>query len=124
MTYWKIGQHIVEFEQEGQVTAQYGKLLITNLSRDLKLAHGKGFSLSNLKRFRQFYLANRNSATLSHHLSWSHYVELLKIDSTTERAFYMNQAVNANWSVRGLKRQKDTGLFLRLAAVLFKSKRD
>lgn len=32
MTYWKIGQHIVEFEQEGQVTAQYGKQLITNLS--------------------------------------------------------------------------------------------
>lgn len=87
MTYWKIGQYIVEFEQEGQVTAQYGKQLITNLSRDLKLAHGNGFSLSNLKRFRQFYLANRNGATLSHHLSWSHYVELLKIDNATERAF-------------------------------------
>lgn len=116
MTYWKIGQHIVEFEQEGQVTAQYGKQLITNLSRDLKLAHGKGFSLSNLQRFRQFYLANRNHATLSHDLSWSHYVELLKIDNTTERAFYMNQAINANWSVRELKRQKETGLFLRLAA--------
>ncbi|MGR6861114.1 DUF1016 N-terminal domain-containing protein [Aliivibrio salmonicida] len=70
----------------------------------------------------QFYLANRNGATLSHHLSWSHYVELLKIDNTTERAFYMNQAVNANWSVRELKRQKETGLFLRLAAVKIKKK--
>ena len=49
-------------------------------------------------------------------MSSSHYVELLKIDNTTERAFYINQAVNANWSVRELKRQKETGLFLRLAA--------
>ncbi|KAB2823240.1 DUF1016 domain-containing protein [Aliivibrio finisterrensis] len=68
MTDCKIRQHIVVFEQEGQVIAQYGKQLLTNLSRDLKLAHGKGFSLSNLKQFRQFYLANRNGATVSHHL--------------------------------------------------------
>ncbi len=111
MTYWKIGQHIVEFEQEEQVTAQYGKQFITNLNRDLKLAHGKGFSLSNLKRFRQFYLANRNHATLSHDLSWSHYVKLLKINNTTERAFYMNQAINANWSVRELNAKKKPACF-------------
>lgn len=115
-TYWQIGQHIVEFEQKGQANAEYGKQLLSNLSKDLKLKHGRGFSLSNLKRFRQFYLANRNGATVSHQLSWSHHVELLKIDNDTERAFYLNQAIGANWSVRELKRQKDTGLFLRLAA--------
>lgn len=116
MTYWKIGQHIVEFEQQGQTSAEYGAQLLTNLSRDLRLKHGKGFSLSNVKRFRQFYLAYRNGATVSHQLSWSHYVELLKISDETERRFYTNQAQSANWSVRELKRQKDTGLFLRLAA--------
>ena len=116
LTYWQIGQHIVEFEQQGQSTAEYGKQLLSNLSRDLKIKHGKGFSLSNLKRFRQFYLANRNGATVSHQLSWSHHVELLKIDNETERAFYANQAMDANWSVRELKRQKDSALFLRLAA--------
>ncbi len=116
MTYWQIGQHIVEFEQEGQANAEYGQQLLANLSKDLKLKHGKGFSLSNLKRFRQFYLANRNGATLSHQLSWSHHVELLKISSETERSFYTKQAVAANWSVRELKRQKESGLFLRLAA--------
>ncbi|MFY2507017.1 DUF1016 N-terminal domain-containing protein [Vibrio pectenicida] len=115
MTYWKIGQHIVEFEQKGQAAAEYGKQLLTNLSHDLKLKHGKGFSLSNLNRFRQFYLANRNSATVSHQLSWSHHVELLKISNETERAFYINQTLNANWSVRELKRQKESGLFLRPA---------
>lgn len=115
-TYWEIGQHIVEYEQQGQASAEYGKQLLIQLSKDLKLKHGKGFSLSNIKRFRQFYLAFRNSATLSHHLSWSHYVELLKISNETERAFYQNQCIHANWSVRELKRQKDTGLFLRLAS--------
>jgi predicted nuclease of restriction endonuclease-like (RecB) superfamily len=115
-TYWQIGQHIVEFEQQGEATAAYGDKLLPSLSTDLKLKYGKGFSLSNLKRFRQFYLLNRNSATLSHHLSWSHYVELLKVSNETERDFYTQQSIASNWSVRELKRQKDTGLFLRLAA--------
>ncbi len=121
MTYWQIGQRIVEFEQKGQVKAEYGKQLLANLSKDLKIKHGKGFSLSNLKRFRQFYLANRNSATVSHQLSWSHYVELLKISDDTERSFYTRQTLDAKWSVRELKRQKDSGLFLRLAASMDKA---
>lgn len=61
-TYWQIGQHIVEFEQGSQETAEYGKQVLEKLSRDLKLKYGKGFSLSNLKRFRQFYIAFRNGA--------------------------------------------------------------
>lgn len=116
MTYWKIGQHIVEFEQQGEATAGYGKQLLSQLSKDLKLQHGKGFSVSNLQRFRQFYLLNKNYATLLHKLSWSHHVELLKISDDTERSFYTNQTIDANWSVRELKRQKESGLFLRLAA--------
>lgn len=116
MTYWQIGQHIVEFEQQGNASAEYGKQLLPNLSRDLKLKHGKGFSLSNLQRFRQFYLLHPNCATVSHKLTWSHQVELLKISNDTERRFYTQQAQAANWSVRELKRQKDSGLFLRLAA--------
>ncbi|MCK5893632.1 MAG: hypothetical protein KAG53_04320 [Endozoicomonadaceae bacterium] len=106
-TYWQIGQHIVEYEQQGQTQAEYGKQLLANLSTDLKLKHGKGFSLSNLKRFRQFYLAYPIGATVSHQLSWSHHVELLKISSDTERSFYTHQCIDANWSIRELKRQKD-----------------
>lgn len=115
-TYWEIGRHIVEFEQKGEATAEYGSELLVTLSCALKLRHGRGFSLSNLKRFRQFYLTYRSGATLSHQLSWSHYVELLKISNDTERQFYMQQSLAANWSVRELMRQKETGLFLRLAA--------
>jgi len=41
-TYWQIGQYIVEFEQGGKAKAEYGKGLLSKLSKDLSLAHGKG----------------------------------------------------------------------------------
>lgn len=114
-TYWQIGQHIVEFEQGGKVKAEYGKALLENLSKDLKLRHGKGFSLSNLIRIRQFYQLFPIYATVSHKLSWSHYVEILKVDNELERNFYIRQCELEKWSVRELKRQKKTALFERLA---------
>ncbi len=115
-TYWEIGQYIVEFEQGGAKKANYGKGLLEQLSKDLSLAHGKGFSRSNLARFRQFYIVYPNCATLSHNLSWSHVVELLKLSDNVEREFYEKQTVLENWSVRELQRQKESGLFLRLSA--------
>ena len=42
-TYWEVGRHIVEFEQAGSLRAEYGKALISQLSTDLRLLHGKGF---------------------------------------------------------------------------------
>lgn len=115
-TYWQIGHDIVEFEQDGNARATYGKGLLDRLSRDLTLRHGKGFSRSNVKRFRQFYLAYAKGATLSHQLSWSVIGELLKLEDPLERSFYEQQCLREKLSVRELKRQKDTSLFLRLAA--------
>lgn len=115
-TYWEIGRHIVEFEQKGENRAEYGKALLEGLAKDLTFSLGKGFGLSNLKRMRQLYQAFPISATLSHQLSWSHYVELLKIDDSLERSFYEKQSIIERWSIRELKRQKDTSLYLRLAA--------
>lgn len=115
-TYWRVGQHIVEFEQGGHAKAEYGAGLIPRLAKDLTFQHGKGFSRSNIKAMRQFYLAYPKSQTLSGFLSWSHIIELLKIDDPLERGFYEKQMVAENWSVRELKRQKNSGLFLRLAA--------
>jgi len=106
--------------------------LLERLSKDLSLSFGKGFSLSNIKRFRQFYSAypigaeaphqldteNQSDtigATVSHQLSWSHYVELLKIADPLERSFYQKQAETENWSTTELIRQKKSSLFLRLA---------
>jgi predicted nuclease of restriction endonuclease-like (RecB) superfamily len=52
---------------------------------------------------------------VSHKLTWSHYFELLKIDDDLVRNFYQKQAISENWTVRELKRQKQSGLFHRLA---------
>lgn len=55
-TYWEIGRRIVEGEQGGASRAEYGKALIERLSGDLTKRFGRGFSLPNLYRYRQFFL--------------------------------------------------------------------
>jgi predicted nuclease of restriction endonuclease-like (RecB) superfamily len=65
---------------------------------------------------RQFYQTFPISAELPHQLSWTHFVELLKIDDPLERSFYLNQTINENWSTTQLIRQKKSSLYLRLAA--------
>ena len=77
-TNWNIGKYIVEYEQTGHEKAEYGSETLKMLSRDLTNQYGAGFSRSNISRMRQLYLAYPKCATLSHKLSWSHYVELLK----------------------------------------------
>lgn len=99
-TYWQIGQDIVEFEQGGKVRADYGKALLDTLSRDLTYRQGRGFSRSNVIHIRQFYLTYPKGATASHLLSWSHIVELLKIDDPLERSFYEQQTLREKWAVR------------------------
>ena len=114
-TYWQVGRHIVEFEQGGEQRAGYGKALLEQLARDLTLRHGKGFSRSNLNHMRLFYQRYPICEKASHKLSWSHFVELLKLDDELERGFYEQQAIAEGWSVPELRRQKSSQLFLRLA---------
>jgi len=115
-TNWDISRYIVEFEQGGKPGAKYGAGLLENLSRDLALRHGRGFSRSNLNYMRLFYLLFPICETLSHKLTWSHYCELVKIGDELERSFYYRQNILENWSMRELKRQKESDLFLWLAA--------
>ena len=114
-TYWQIGRHIVEFEQNGNNRAAYGKSLIQQLSRDLTLRYGKGFGKSNLLYMRKLYITFQKSGTLSHLLTWSHYYEILKSDEPLEIGFYVKQCENERWTVRELKRQMKSMLFHRLA---------
>ncbi len=115
-TNWKIGQYIVDFEQGGSFKAKYCKALLENLANDLTRLHGKGFSRSNLNYMRLFYQHFPICATVSHKLSWSHICELVKINDPLERSFYEKQTALEKWNVRELRRQKNTSLFLRLAA--------
>ena len=65
---------------------------------------------------RKLHLTYPIVQTLSGQLGWSHYVELLLVKNDTERSFYEQQCINERWSVRELKRQKETSLYHRLAA--------
>lgn len=64
---------------------------------------------------RLLYIKYPKSETLSHKLSWSHYFEILKVDNDLARNFYEKQCINEYWSVRELRRQKNSMLFERLA---------
>lgn len=114
-TYWNIGRRVVEHEQQGEEKAEYGSRLLKDLSRDLKIKYGKGFSKSNIYLMRLFYLKYEKFQTVSGKLSWSHYTELLSISDDLARSFYEKQCINENWSVREFKRQRETGLFERIA---------
>lgn len=112
---WLTGQYIVEFEQKGQIRAEYGKFLISRLAKDLTARRGKGFSRSNIIYMRKFYLCFPKGVTVSHLLTWSHYYELIKCEDELERNFYYNEAINQKWKVRELRRQIKSSLFQRLA---------
>ena len=112
--YWNIGRIICEYEQSEPDRADYGKRTVKELSRTLTQEFGKGFSVSNIQFMRRFYQAYPIQQTVSVKLSWSHYCELLSISDPDKRSFYEKEAVNANWSVRELKRQIESSLFERL----------
>ena len=104
-TYYEVGKRIFQEEQNGKERAGYGKYLLKELSDYLSKQFGKGFSVTNLKQMRQFYLTYRNDQigqkvsdqfnnlpTVDNgrkfFLSWSHYLKLMRIDNIDERHFY------------------------------------
>lgn len=114
-TYWQIGKYIVEYEQNGNERAEYGKKLLRNLSQDLTSRYGRGFSHSNINSMRKLYLSFPILQTLSVKLSWSHYQEILKAEDKLEISFYIKECEQEGWSVRELHRQMNSMLFHRLA---------
>lgn len=124
ITYFEIGKMIVEEEQKGEDRAKYGKQLLKGLSQRLTKEFGRGFSVTNLKQMRSFYLAYSKGQTLSDefNLSWSHYLKLIRINDENERKFYEIEAFKNNWSVRELQRQYDSALYTRLVLSRDKNK--
>jgi predicted nuclease of restriction endonuclease-like (RecB) superfamily len=121
LTYWKIGQYLVQFEQQGKQRAKYGTQLLKRLSNDLIKNYGKGFSVQNLERMRLIYNIFPNSSTLLRNLSWSHLIRLSNIKEKKERNFYAIESIENSWSIRELDRQINSSLYERLA--LSKSRR-
>lgn len=137
-TYYDIGRLIIEEEQKGNNRADYGKYILKELSLHLCKRFGKGFSVTNLKQMRQFYTIysrDQIGQTLSDQfknlrtvdtgrkffLSWSHYLQLMRITNVDERHFYEIESAKNHWSLSELKRQFNSSLYERLA--LSKDKR-
>ena len=111
--YWNIGKIIMGIQQ-GDERAKYGDSILEKLSEKLTNEFGKGFSKRNLERMRKFYICFPITTTVSSQLSWSHYLELIKIEEKSKRNFYFNECINTKWSVRELQRQRDSLLYERL----------
>ncbi|SFK63574.1 Predicted nuclease of restriction endonuclease-like (RecB) superfamily, DUF1016 family, partial [Succinivibrio dextrinosolvens] len=114
-TYWKIGQRIVETEQDGNLRAKYGSKIIENLSKYLSSIFGRGFSEANLQNMRNFYLTFPNlSLDVPKNLSWSHISRIIRIDNKDERDYYLSEAANQNWTFRQLERNIKTKYYYRI----------
>jgi predicted nuclease of restriction endonuclease-like (RecB) superfamily len=142
-TYWEIGRRVVLLEQGGEQRAGYGDQLIDQLARDLTRQLGRGFSQTNLKQMRSFYIAwtaplirqtlsdesdnQHNISVLRPDLTtmsdlsgrfalpWSAYVRLLSVKNPDARKFYEAEALRSGWSVRQLDRQIGSQFYERIA---------
>ncbi|MDE5539263.1 MAG: PDDEXK nuclease domain-containing protein [Bacilli bacterium] len=100
-SYWKIGKLLVE-AQNGIARAKYGDTLLKKWSFKLVAQYGRGYDLSNLKRFRMLYIQYPKGGAMSHQLTWTHYRYLLPIKNENERNYYINQVILNNLSSREL----------------------
>jgi hypothetical protein len=117
LTYWQIGKAINTEVLDGG-RAQYGNETMNRLAQKLVAEYGQGFGRRNLFRMVRFYQQFPNLqivTTVSAQLSWSHFVELLKLDNPIKREFYTSMCADGRWSVRTLRERMDSMLFERTA---------
>ena len=123
---WAIGYYIVEYEQGGSDRAEYGTRLLRNLENEIS---ERGMNVTLFKACRQFYLQYNlpnfeKSSTASNlfvtdpeqlinNLSFSHIREIMVLEDSFERFFYETECIKCNWSVRELRRQIKTNLYVR-----------
>lgn len=115
MAYWNIGKLIYEASGQ-QKRAEYGKELLKYLSKQLTEEFGKGFNERNLQLMRKFFITFANPNTLCTELSWSHYRLLMNVADEKARAFYIEECVKSQWSVRQLERQINSFYYQRILA--------
>jgi len=98
---WKIGERIVEVEQNSQFRAKYGEKIIQTLSKDLKRKLGGGFSSRNLGYMRQFYLVYKKQS-IDPRISWSHYRKIVSVEDKNDRSRLEKMVVEKAVTVREL----------------------
>ena len=94
---------------------KYGEGIINEYSKKLTLELGKGYNVTNLKRYRQFYMLIQKGAPMAHQLSWSQYVELLSIKDMPKVMFYINLCIKHNLTKRQLRERIKSKEYERLS---------
>lgn len=112
--YWRIGQRIVEEEQDGKYRARYGDYIIRNLSKALKPEFGSGFGIRQLEQARQFYIEYPKANALRSQFNWTQYRALIQISDKDKREYYELEAAKNNWTAREMDRQIHSMLYERL----------
>ncbi|MFH1513089.1 MAG: PDDEXK nuclease domain-containing protein [Bacillota bacterium] len=107
LMYWEIGRFVNNVVL-GDKRAEYGKKILATLSRQLTEKYGNSFELSKLHRMMQFAELFPNAeivATLSQHLSWSHFKEILPLKPEDVRMYYAKDVAERNYGIRELRHQ-------------------
>ena len=107
-TYYNIGKLLSEAGKH------YGEGIIKEYSKRLINEFRRNFGITLLKRIRQFYIVIEKGATMSHQLSWSHYCELLPVNSIDKINYYIKITEEQNLSVRELRQRIKNNEYERL----------
>ena len=134
---WLIGYKVVEQEQKGDNRARYGKRVVEIASQTLTERFGSGYSVTNIKNFRNFYrmfknlaisqalpdqfkkqigqaLSDQSSYAIPTNLSWSHYERLIRVHDSEARMWYMQEAAREQWDYRTLARNISSQYYYRM----------
>lgn len=107
-TYYKVGKILSDAGKH------YGEGIINVYSKRLTSELGRKYNNSSLKRMRQFYWLIQKGATVSHYLSFGHYVELLPCEDINKVKYYIRITQQQNLSIRQLRSKIKSNEYERL----------
>ena len=107
-TYYNVGKLL------SKAGKHYGEGIIKEYSKRLTNEFETKFGITLLKRIRQFYIVIEKGATMSHQLSWSHYCELLPVNSIDKINYYIKITKEQNLSIRELRAKIKNNEYERL----------
>ncbi len=117
LLYWHIGTRI-RHDILGQERAEYGKEIVSTLSRKLVEEFGAGFAarnLFNMLRFAEVFPDSKIVHALSAQLSWTHLRQIIYLKDDLQRDFYAELCRVERWSVRTLQAKIQGMLYERTA---------
>ena len=117
MLYWQIGKRINE-EILQNTRANYGEQVVKQLSEQLMVQYGQGWSMKQLRhcmKFAEVFPEFQIVSTLWRQLSWSHFKEVMYMDDSLKRDFYIEICKLEKWSVRTFRERIQSMLYERTA---------